>query len=131
MYEDPESKKIFYQDQTKNFYRPIPPPDLSEEEAKGWFPFVSRMNPSNYQALFISRTPRANTPKKMPYPSEIVGLNGPQALKPTLSHPPGFDPKMLPQTIKQGDHTRCTRYPGEGTKAETTRSLKSGAGQVQ
>ena len=35
MYEDPKNKDIFYQDQSHNFYRPILPPDLSEEEEKG------------------------------------------------------------------------------------------------
>ena len=84
MYEDPETKEIYYQDQNHNFYRPIPPADLSEQEAMHWFPFLS-------------------PPDMTPIPHGFTSFNEPQVVGLTHNHPPGFEPKGLPQAINQGN----------------------------
>ena len=113
MYEDPGTKDIFYMDQAHNYYKPIPPEDLSAEEAMGWFPYLSRMNLSTYQPLVIHRPAGITTPETRPTPSGTTSLNEQEAPRPTHSHPPGFEPKMLSQTINQGNHAGYAEYPVE------------------
>ena len=111
MLEEPESKIIVYKDMNHNFYRPIPPSNLSEEESKGWFPFLSRMNPENNQALIVSRTFRLSTPETTPTPD-----NYQQVVRPTLSHPPGFDPKLIPQPMNVTNESRKHESESNGPR---------------
>ena len=129
MFEEPESKIIIYKDANHNYYRPIPPPDLFEEEYVDYFPYLSRKTPrGNHKALINDRNQRPNTLETTPVPSKVVGLdqessslttsdqlpigattsNDLQALKPTLSYPPGFNPKITsqPMQIKE-DLMKC------------------------
>lgn len=99
---------IIYQDMNRNFYRPIPPSNLSEEEAKGWFPFLSRMDSRSNQALILYRSPRVSareTPTRQNESQSKIPLapskNDRQAFD--LSHPPGFDPKVIPQPIQDAE----------------------------
>ena len=67
MYEDPETKEVYYQDRNHNFYRPIPPTDLSEQEAMHWFPFLSPLDMT-------------------PIPNGITSINEQQVVGPTHIH---------------------------------------------
>ena len=104
MHEVPRTKEIYYQDQNHNFYRPIPPTDLPEEETMRWFPFLS---PPDMTAI----------------PNGTTSFSEQEAARLTHSHPPGFEPKVLPQTIDQGNQAGYTGYPVKGLQIQMPGTL--------
>ena len=49
--------------------------------------------------------------------------NDQQVLMRTLSHPPGFEPKVLPQPINQGNQAGYTGYPAERLQTQMPDAL--------
>lgn len=72
MFEELSSKIVVSQDLNHNLYRTFPPTNMSKEESMHWYPFLSRKNPTNHQALIVSKM---NIVEIMPSPSKVVTLN--------------------------------------------------------
>ena len=70
MLEEQVSKTIVYQDVCENLYKPIPLAHLSDNEAKGWFPCLSRIDPRTEQALILYRDPRKSKQESI-FPSIV------------------------------------------------------------
>lgn len=56
--EEQVSKTIVYQDVCENLYKPMPLAHISDNEAMGWFPCLSRIDPKTGQALILYRDPK-------------------------------------------------------------------------
>ena len=50
--------------------------------------------------------------------------NDQQVLMRTLSHPPGFEPKVLPQPINQGNQAGYAEYPVQGSRTQMSSSRR-------
>ena len=74
MLEEPESKIIVYQDVQQNFYRPIPPHDMTEDEAMDWHPSLSRIDSRTDKVQLESSNPRLSKSSSPRLQEQVASL---------------------------------------------------------